>query len=131
MAISNGKGMTVDYVPGKNMVKSAKVGAATPDEIKWLTSQLVAYSNKFKAAGWVYIVDISKMSPTTPDVSAELVNMTKAILGNGCKGMAFVQGGAFMTTAQAQQHQKESKSTVKEGYFRTEEEAIKWASTII
>ena len=74
---TNNKGMSVDVITGKAIVKSAKVGTATADEIKWLTNQLLFHSAKYKNSGWAYIVDVSKMNPVTPDISVELVNMTK------------------------------------------------------
>lgn len=123
--------MFVGYSLNKRIIKSSKVGAATPSDIRELTTKLVSMSSQFKTTGWGYVVDISKMDPVTPDVSVELVEMTKKILANGCKAMAFVEGGAFMTAAQAKQHQKQSNSTIKEGHFRTEAEAMKWLESVI
>ena len=131
MAISTSSGMSVSVIPGKPIVKSAKVGAATNDEIKQLTQALLSHSAPFKNTGWVFISDISKAQPFTPDQTTELIAMTSAILKAGCKGIAFVQGSAFMTIAQAQHVQKQAHSTIKEAYFKTEAEAVKWAMTLV
>lgn len=123
--------MTVDTIPGKRIVKSSCVGKASVDDIKWLTSQLVTMGRQFGASGWVYIADISRMDPVAPDVSTELVTMTREIIKGGCKGIGFVSGTSFMLDAQAQAHQKQSNSSVPEGHFKTESEAIAWANGIL
>ena len=66
---------TIDTYPGKRVIKSGAVGSTNAEEVKWLTEKLVTLSGAWKAQGWAYIVDISKMSPVTPDISAELVNL--------------------------------------------------------
>ena len=124
-------GMSITPVLGKRIVQSAKVGSATADDIKWLTNQLLRASAPYKSSGWVYIADISKMDPVTPNISVELVVMTKAILANGCKAIAFVEGASFMLAAQAKAHQKQSNSTVPEQHFRTMEEAVEWAERML
>ena len=115
----------------KKVIKSSAVGATNAQEVRWLTTTLVNNSAAWKATGWAYVVDISKMSPAAPEVSKELVNLHKQLTAAGCKAMAFVEGSAFMLAAQAKQHQKESHAVIKEGHFRTEAEAMKWVETIV
>ena len=122
---------TVQTYTGKRIIKSGAVGATNVEEVKWLTNTLVGLAAAWKASGWVYIVDISKMSPVAPEVSQELVTLHKKLTEAGCKAMAFVEGGAFFTAAQAKEHQKQSHAVIQEGHFRTEEEAIKWTDTIL
>ena len=122
---------TVETITGKRAIKSGAVGATNVEEIRWLISQLTTLSATWKATGWAYIVDISKMSPVAPDASAELVNLHKQLTAAGCKAMAFVEGSAFMLAAQAKEHQKQSNAAIQEGHFRTEAEALAWVDTIV
>ncbi len=129
--VSKNGAQTVETLAGKKIVKSGAVGKTTLEEIKWLTKTLVSASAGWKATGWGYISDISKMSPVTPDISAELVNLHKALETSNCKAMAFVAGNAIFTDAQAKSHQKQSHAGIQEGHFKTEEEAIAWLDTIV
>ena len=122
---------TVETIAGKRAIKSGAVGATNVEEIRWLIKQLTTLSGAWKATGWAYIIDITKMSPAAPEVSAELVNLHKQLTTAGCKAMAFVEGSAFMVAAQAKQHQKQSNAAIQEGHFRTEAEALKWVDTIV
>lgn len=122
---------TVETITGKRAVKSGAVGATNVEEIRWLVNQLVTVSAAWKASGWAYIVDITKMAPASPEVSAELVDLHKKLTAAGCKAMAFVEGGAFMLAAQAKEHQKQAHTVIQEGHFRTEAEALAWIDTII
>ncbi len=130
MTYTNGA-QTITTYDGKKIIKSGAVGATTLDEVKWLTSKLVSLSSAWHGSGWAYIVDISKMSPVTPDISEELVNLHKALSAAGCKAMAFVNFAAFITGAQAKEHQKKSHAEIQENTFKTEEEAMKWIDTIL
>jgi len=122
---------TIESYLGKRIVKSGAVGATNVEEVKWLTTQLLTIASGWKTTGWGYIVDISQMKPVTPDVSEELVNLHKGLATNGCKAMAFVNFAAFVTGAQAKEHQKKSNAAIAEASFKTEEEAIAWIETII
>ena len=117
---------TVETIAGKKIVKSGAVGSTNVEEVKWLTKTLVSASAVWKATGWGYICDITKMSPVTPDVSEELINLHKELAVAGCKAIAFLDFCSFMTGAQAKEHQKKSNSPFKEGHFKSEEEAVKW-----
>ncbi len=122
---------TIDTYAGKKVLKSGAVGSTTVEEVKWLTEKLVSLSVAWKSTGWAYIVDISSMSPVTPDISQELVNLHKKLAASGCKAMAFVNFASFITGAQAKEHQKKSNTLIQEGQFRTEAEALKWIDTIV
>lgn len=122
---------TVETIAGKRVLKSGAVGSTNVEEVRWLTEKLVSLSSAWKSSGWAYIVDISSMSPVTPDVSQELVNLHKKLAAAGCKAMAFVNFASFVTGAQAKEHQKKSNTLIQEGQFKTEAEAIKWIDTII
>ena len=122
---------TVETIAGKRAIKSGAVGATNVEEIRWLVNQLVTLSGTWKASGWAYVVDITKMAPASPDVSKELVDLHKKLTAAGCKAMAFVEGGAFMLAAQAKEHQKQSHAAIQEGHFRTEAEALAWVDTVL
>ncbi len=130
MTLKNGA-QTIETYPGKRVLKSGAVGATNADEVKWLTDKLVSLASAWKTQGWAYIVDISKMSPVTPDVSEVLVELHKKLSASGCKAMAFVNFAAFVTGVQAKEHQKKSNTAIQEGTFKTEDEAMKWIDTII
>lgn len=121
----------IETIPGKRVIKSGAVGATNVEEVRWLTNALVMNSAAWKLKGWAYMVDITKMAPVTPDISVELVELHKKLTAAGCRAMAFVEGGAFVTAAQAKQHQKQSAAVIQEGHFRTEADAIKWIDTIV
>ena len=122
---------TVETIAGKRAIKSGAVGATNVEEIRWLVNQLVTLSGTWKASGWAYVVDITKMAPASPEVSKELVDLHKKLTAAGCKAMAFVEGGAFMLAAQAKEHQKQSHAAIQEGHFRTEAEALAWVDTVL
>lgn len=122
---------TVETFAGKRIIKSGAVGSTTVEEVQWLTKTLATNAAAWKRTGWAYICDISKMSPVTPDISKELVNLHKVLEESGCKAMAFVAAGALFTDAQAKVHQKQSHAAVQEGHFKSEAEAIAWIETII
>ena len=130
MTFKNGS-QTIETYPGKRVIKSGAVGATNAEEVKWLTEKLVSLATSWKTQGWAYIVDISKMSPVTPDVSEVLVELHKKLSAAGCKAMAFVNFAAFVTGIQAKEHQKKSHTDIQEGTFKTEEDAMKWIDTII
>lgn len=121
----------VENLPEKRILKSGAVGATTVEEIKWLTNMLISMSVNWKSSGWAYVVDISKMSPVTPEMSQELVNLHKRLTTAGCKAMAFVEAGAFFTAAQAKQHQKQSHAMIQEGHFNSEADALLWIDRIL
>lgn len=122
---------TVETLPGKRVVKSGAVGATNADEVRWLIKQLAELSAPWRAKGWVYMVDISKMAPASPEVSTVLVDLHKQLMSSGCKGMAFVEGAALFVAAQAKQHQKDAHTVMKEQHFKTEADALKWIDTIL
>ena len=120
----------VENIEGKPILKSGAVGVTTVEEVKWLTNTLVSSSAAWKLRGWGYIVDISKMAPVSPEVSQELVGLHRSLAAAGCKAMAFVDFGAFVTSAQAQQHQKQSNTQIQEGHFKTDADAVAWIMQI-
>lgn len=122
---------TVETYDAKRVIKSGAVGATNAEEVRWLTQTLVSSAAAWKTTGWAYLVDISKMSPVTPDVSQELVNLHKKLTEAGCKAMAFVDFGSFVTAAQAKQHQQKSNTGIQEGHFKTEKDALDWIATIL
>lgn len=130
MKLTNGA-QTVETFPEKRVIKSGAVGTTNVDEVKWLISTLISSAVGWKASGWAYVCDISKMSPVTPDVSAVLVGLHKELETANCKAMAFVEGASFFTAAQAKEHQKQSHAAVQEGHFKTDDEAFKWIETVL
>ena len=122
---------TVETFSDKKVIKSGAVGSTTVEEVKWLTKTLVSHAIAWKSTGWGYVVDISQMSPVTPEISAELVNLHKELSAANCKAMAFVDKFSFMTAAQAKQHSKESHVQIQEGHFGSDEDAFNWIKTIV
>lgn len=125
MAKQNGS-QSVEVIPGRKIVMSAGVGKATIDELKWLTTTVLAEAGAWKSAGWAYIADCSKMSPVGPTEGGELVKMTKAFVDSGCKAFAFVDGNSIMLKVQAEKNTQRSETGVLEGHFATKDEALAW-----
>ena len=125
MAKQNGS-QSVEVIPGRKIVMSAGVGKATIDELKWLTTTVLAEAGAWKIAGWAYIADCSKMSPVGPAEGGELVKMTKAFVNSGCKAFAFAEGKSLMLKIQAQKNTQRSETGVAEGHFATVDEALEW-----
>ena len=130
MALTNGA-QKVETIPGKRVVKSGATGSTTVEEVKWLTETLLSLTSSWQSSGWAYIVDITKMDPVTPDISAELVNLHKAFGQANCKAMAFVDYCSFVTAVQANQHQKQADNEILQAHFKTDEEALAWIDTIL
>ena len=130
MALTHGV-QKVETIPGKKIIKSGAVGTTNVEEVQWLTHTMKSLAEPWQTSGWAYIVDITKMDPVSPDVSAELVNLHKVLGDANCKAMAFVDYCAFVTAVQANQHQKQADNGIPQAHFKTDEEAIAWIETII
>ena len=130
MKMTNGA-QTIETYPGKRIIKSGAVGATIVAEVEWLIEKLISLSAQWKFSGWAYIVEISNMSPASPEVSEVLVTLHKRLSAAGCKVMAFVNFASFITGAQAKEHQKKSNTGIIENTFRTEEDALKWIETVL
>lgn len=125
MAKKNGA-QTVDVVSGRKVVISAGVGKTNVDELKWLTETVLSSAKAWKASGWAYVADCSKMEPVTPAEGGELVTMTKKFVEAGCKAFAFAEGKSVLLKVQAQKNTQRSQTGVIEGHFETVDEALKW-----
>ena len=125
MAKKNGA-QTVEVIPGRRIVLSGAVGKTNIDELKWLTETVLAEAKAWKATGWAYIADCSKMDPVTPAEGGELVVMTKAFVDAGCKAFAFAEGNSIMLKVQAKKNTERSQTGITEGHFATVEEALAW-----
>lgn len=117
---------TVETIPGYRIVKSGAEGSTNVEEVEWLIATILSTASMWKGMSWGYLVDISHMSPVSNEVSEVLVTLHKKLAEAGCKAMAFVDRGSFITAAQAQQHSKKSQTGIDEKHFRSEEEATKW-----
>lgn len=117
---------TVDVVAGRKIVLSAGVGKTNIDELKWLTETVLSSAKAWKATGWAYIADCSKMEPVSPAEGGELVTMTKKFVEAGCKAFAFAEGKSVLLKVQAQKNTQRSQTGVVEGHFETVEEALAW-----
>ena len=125
MAKKNGA-QTVDVVAGRKIVLSAGVGKTNIDELKWLTETVLSSAKAWKASGWAYIADCSKMEPVSPAEGGELVTMTKKFVEAGCKAFAFAEGKSVLLKVQAQKNTQRSNTGVVEGHFETVEQALAW-----
>mgnify|MGYP007111740411 CR=1 FL=1 len=125
MAKKNGA-QTVEVIPGRRIVLSAGVGRTNIDELVWLTDTVLAEAKAWKASGWAYIADCSKMDPVTPAEGGELVIMTKKFVEAGCKAFGFVEGSSVMLKIQAQKNTERSQTGVLEGHFATRDEVLDW-----
>ena len=125
MAKKNGA-QSVETVAGRKIVLSAGVGKTNVDELKWLTDTVLSSAKLWKASGWAYIADCSKMEPVSPAEGGELVTMTKKFVEAGCKAFAFAEGKSVLLKVQAQKNTQRSQTGVMEGHFETVEQALEW-----
>ena len=116
---------TVETIPGRKIVLSAGVGKTNIDELKWLTKTVLESAASWKS-GWAYIADCSQMSPVSPAVGGELVEMTKKFVDAGCKAFAFAEGSSVMLKIQAKKNTERSATGVAEGHFATTQECLDW-----
>ena len=128
MAKKNGA-QSVEVVTGRKIILSAGVGKTNIDELKWLTDTVLASAKAWKASGWAYIADCSKMEPVTPAEGGELVTMTKKFVEAGCKAFAFAEGKSVLLKVQAQKNTQRSQTGIAEGHFETVEQALDWLKT--
>ena len=117
---------SVEVIAGRKIVLSAGVGRTNVDELKWLTETVLSNAAAWKATGWAYIADCSKMGPVGPTEGGELVTMTKKFVEAGCKAFAFAEGTSIMLKVQAKKNTERSQTGVLEGHFATVEEALDW-----
>ena len=125
MTLTNGA-QTVTTVPGRKVIISSGVGKTNIEELKWLTKTVLANSVLWKSTGWAYVADCSQMQPVSMEEGAELVEMTKAFVENGCKAFGFAEGKSIMLKVQAQKNTQLSKTGIPEGHFATVDEALDW-----
>ena len=125
MAKKNGA-QSVETIPGRKIVLSAGVGKTNVDELKWLTDTVLSSAKLWKASGWAYIADCSKMEPVSPAEGGELVTMTKKFVEAGCKAFAFAEGTSVLLKVQAQKNTQRSQTGIAEAHFATVEEALDW-----
>lgn len=125
MEMKNGA-QTVTLIPGRKIILSAGVGKTNIDELKWLADTVLSHVKAWKASGWAYIADCSKMDPVTPAEGGELVTMTKRFVEAGCKAFGFAEGKSIMLKIQAQKNTERSETGVAEGHFATVEEVLAW-----
>ena len=125
MTKTNGA-QTVEVIPGRRIVLSGAVGRTNVDELVWLTETVLSSAASWKASGWAYIADCSKMDPVGPKEGGELVKMTKSFVDAGCKAFAFAEGTSIMLKIQAQKNTERSETGIPEGHFATREEALEW-----
>ena len=125
MAKSNGA-QTVQTVPGRKIVVSSAVGATNVDELKWLTQTVLSEAVAWKASGWGYVADCSKMTPVGPGEVGELVSMTQKFVEAGCKAFGFAEGSSILLKAQTKKNTEMSHTGVVEGHFATVDEVLAW-----
>ena len=92
-------------------------------------STVLSKASAWKATGWAYVADCTKMEPVGPGEIGQLVEMTKAFVEAGCKAFAFAEGKSVLLKVQAQKNTQRSQTGVVEGHFETVEQALDWLKT--
>ena len=121
----------VEVVAGRNVVVSAGIGKTNTDDLKWLMSTVLSNASAWKATGWAYVADCTKMEPVGPGEIGQLVEMTKAFVEAGCKAFGFAEGKSIMLKVQAQKNTERSQTGVLEGHYATVEEVLDWLKSDI
>ena len=81
----------VEDIPGRRVILSAGIGQTNPTDLQWLMDTVLKHAVAWKASGWAYIADCTKMKPIGPQESSVLVKMTKAFVDAGCKAFGFAE----------------------------------------
>ncbi len=116
----------VEDIPGRRIVLSAGIGQTNPEDLQWLMDTVLKHAVAWKARGWAYIADCTKMKPIGPQESSLLVKMTKALVDAGCKAFGFAEGSSVMLKLQAKKNTQLSETGVIEGHFATVDEVLDW-----
>lgn len=119
----------VEVVAGRNVVVSAGIGKTDADDLKWLMSTVLSKASAWKATGWAYVADCTKMEPVGPGEIGQLVEMTKAFVEAGCKAFGFAEGDSLMLKVQTKKNTQMSDTGVIEGHFATVPEVLDWLKT--
>lgn len=117
---------TVEVIDGRKIVLSAGNGQTNLDDLQWLMDTVLKNAKAWKASGWAYIADCTKMGPVGPKESGFLVKMTKAFVDAGCKAFGFAEGTSIMLKIQAKKNTQMSETGVIEGHFATVDEVLAW-----
>ena len=117
---------SVEVIEGRKIVLSAGEGQTNVEDLVWLKENVLSKVGGWKATGWAYIADCTKMKPVGPDEVGPLVDMTKAFVEAGCKAFGFAEGSSIMLKVQTQQNTQMSKTGIPEGHFATVDEALNW-----
>lgn len=116
----------VEVIAGRKIVLSAGIGQTNLEDLQWLMDTVLKHAAAWKATGWAYIADCTKMSPIGPKESGQLVKMTKAFVDAGCKAFGFAEGTSIMLKIQAKKNTQMSETGVMEGHFATVDEVLAW-----
>ena len=119
----------VEVVAGRNVVVSAGIGKTNTDDLKWLMSTVLSKASAWKATGWAYVADCTKMEPVGPGEIGQLVEMTKAFVEAGCKAFGFAEGDSLMLKVQTKKNTQMSDTGVIEVHFATVPEVLEWLKT--
>ena len=71
---------SVEVIDGRKVVLSAGEGQTNVEDLVWLKENVLSKVGGWKATGWAYIADCTKMKPVGPDEVGPLVDMTKAFV---------------------------------------------------
>ena len=117
---------SVEVIEGRKIVLSAGEGQTNVEDLVWLKENVLSKVGGWKATGWAYIADCTKMKPVGPDEVGPLVDMTKAFVEAGCKAFGFAEGSSVMLKVQTQKNTQKSDTGVIEGHFETVEQVLEW-----
>jgi hypothetical protein len=92
-------------------------------------STVLSKASAWKASGWAYVADCTKMEPVGPGEIGQLVEMTKAFVEAGCKAFGFAEGDSLMLKVQTKKNTQMSDTGVIEGHFATVPEVLEWLKT--
>lgn len=117
---------SVEKLEGRRIVLSAGVGKTNIEDLEWLMDTVLSRASEWKETGWAYIADCTKLIPVGPKEIGQLVKMTKAFVGAGCKAFGFAEGKSLILEIQTKKNTQMSETGVIEGHFATVEEVLAW-----
>lgn len=115
-----------ETIPGRRIIFAKTVGKANPMDLATFENFVLEEVADWKDSGWAYVTDVSRMAPTFTLESNAMLELTRDMVAAGCKALVFVEGKSSMIRIQAHDHVVRSGTGVKEGHFKTLEEALDW-----
>ena len=121
----------IDSVEGRCIVRNIAMGKWTPEDVQFLTDNLLELAKPFAGKKWAYVGDPTKLYPIfTKETSAAFAKLHVDLEAAGCKVIAFLDGNTAGMKLQSQKHQDSSNTNLQVLHFKNFEQASDWLKEI-